>query len=65
MLHPTEIALLAAVFVIVGVLVVCRYADRGFAVPLARAVLLAGSGFMFWLGWISYAELRESGGALN
>jgi NO-binding membrane sensor protein with MHYT domain len=48
--------LLAAVGVIVGVLVVARYPDRPHSVPLARATLLLGAAFMFWLGWMAFTD---------
>ena len=63
-MNPNNILFLfpfvAAVGVILGVIVVSRYPDRPFAVPLARVTLLLGAGFMLWLGWICFNDLPDS-----
>jgi hypothetical protein len=47
---------LACVFCLCGVIAVSRWPDSPYAVPLARAVLLTGAGFMLWLGWMAYSD---------
>jgi hypothetical protein len=58
----TPIALVIGVIGLLGAVVVSRYSDRSFAVPLARVVLLAAATFMLWVAWISlgvgFADLR-------